>query len=203
MKKKALIVVLSAILVVGVGVAGTLAWLTASTGTITNTFKTGAIEGMTLTEVKVDENGHKVPSEERVTTNQDFPLYPGAILDKDPEVVIGEGSVPCYVFVKVTNNIPSTVATLNWDANWKPVSGTTDIYVYVDDANAPKVVDAGAAAVTLDKLFTTVTVLETWNGEFEGTPQISVKAYAHQAEVNGTATYANAETAAKAPATWQ
>ena len=77
-------------LVAVVSVGGTLAWLQASTGTITNTFSPSNIT-LSLTETG-STNG-----------NKSYQLVPGVDLSKDPKVN-ASSDVPYYVFVKVTES---------------------------------------------------------------------------------------------------
>lgn len=203
MKKKTLILILSAALLVVASVGGTVAYLTATTNTLTNTFTTGAITSLTLSEQKVDPTtGHPATPAARIDTStgnkqQDYPLYPGAVLAKDPTVTVGADSVPCYVFVKYTSNIPSAAADIALNSAWKLVAGTTDIYVYSNSDSTPKIVANSASATDLTPLFTTISVKTSWDGTGATDPEISVKAYAHQANVNGTADYTSAVNAAK------
>ena len=81
---KILIIVLCAVLLVTGTVAGTLAWLSAQTDPITNTFTIGQI-GLTLAE----------------TTGTSYKIVPGVDIAKDPTVTVAAGSETCWVFVKV------------------------------------------------------------------------------------------------------
>ena len=84
MKKKGLALLLALTLVV-VGVAsGTLAWLTAKTDTVVNTFTTSGIE-VELTE----------------TTGADYKMIPGYTIAKDPKATVKAGSEDCFLFVKL------------------------------------------------------------------------------------------------------
>ena len=74
---------LSCVLLVCGVVGGTLAWLTADTDPVVNTFTTSDIN-ITLTE-----------------TTTDFKMIPGWTIDKDPIVTVEAGSEDCYVFLKV------------------------------------------------------------------------------------------------------
>lgn len=87
-KKTAAIIIASAILLIAV-VGGTLAWLTAATDPVTNTFTAGDV-GIKLEETKTD-----------------FKMIPGYDIAKDPKVTVTKGSEKCYVFVKikVENNV--------------------------------------------------------------------------------------------------
>ena len=84
MKKKTIALVLACIVCVGIGVSGTLAWLTATSGEVKNTFSTSDID-ITLTE----------------TTGSSYQMVPGYTISKDPKVTVKAGSEACYVFVKL------------------------------------------------------------------------------------------------------
>lgn len=83
MKKKSLALVLALAMIVVCVVGGTLAWLTAKTPDVKNTFTTSNVD-ITLTET---------------TTN--YQMIPGYTIAKDPKVTVLAGSEKCYLFVKV------------------------------------------------------------------------------------------------------
>lgn len=125
-------------------IGGTIAWLTATTAPVVNTFTPSDIK-ITLTETKTD-----------------FKMVPGTEIDKDPKVTVKEGSEACWLFVKVEEStnpkldeyITYTVAD-GWtqlkDASDKEVEGvffrklenpvTTDVSYNVLDANKVAVKD--------------------------------------------------------------
>ena len=86
MKKKSLALVLALAMIVVCVVGGTLAWLTAKTSDVKNTFTTSDVD-ITLTES---------------TTN--YQMIPGYTIDKDPKVTVKAGSEKCYLFVKVVES---------------------------------------------------------------------------------------------------
>lgn len=102
MKKFALIAVCAALLVC-VTIGATVAWLTAQSDEVTNTFTVGKV-AITLDEKKVTENGVPVEGAARVTANS-YKLLPGSQYEKDPTVHVAAGSEPCIVFVEVKNEI--------------------------------------------------------------------------------------------------
>lgn len=79
---KALVAVLSVILVMCLTVAGTLAYLQMKTESVVNTFSPSNID-LTLTE-----------------TDKAYKMVPGVDIDKDPKVTV-TADIPCYVFLKV------------------------------------------------------------------------------------------------------
>ncbi|MBR2949861.1 MAG: SipW-dependent-type signal peptide-containing protein [Lachnospiraceae bacterium] len=134
--KKVLTLLLCAALLVGATITGTLAFLTQTTETVTNTFTVGKVQlgedsdgdGIVeggLDEAKVDVYGRRLKSDDtvfdeenddekdlakRVTVNT-YKLIPGHTYVKDPTIHVAKGSEPCYLFVKVTNPITGIEAT--------------------------------------------------------------------------------------------
>lgn len=125
MRKKTLALVLALTLVVVGVVSGTLAWLTAQSDTVVNTFTTSDIE------VKLEET--KGTS---VTGGKEFKMIPGYELEKDPKAWVVAGSEECYLFVKLdwANNTytsgETTKSYLTWTIadGWDLVPGETNVY---------------------------------------------------------------------------
>ena len=88
---KTMFMILAVVLIVGISVGGTLAWLTATTGPVTNTFTVGDIN-ITLAE----------------SENLNLKMVPGNTITKDPKVTVKGGSEACWLFVKVVEG--------NWPA---------------------------------------------------------------------------------------
>lgn len=81
---RAFIALLALVLVIGCVAGGTVAWLVATSDTVTNTFTYGNID-IALTE----------------TTGKDYKIIPGKDIPKDPKVTVKGGSEACWLFVKV------------------------------------------------------------------------------------------------------
>lgn len=119
MKKKGLAMVLALVLLAVCAVSGTLAWLTAKSDTVTNTFTTSDIT------VKLQE-----------TTGTSYKMIPGYDLEKDPKAWVVAGSEDCYLFVKLdwANNTYTSGETaksyLDWAIadGWALVPGETNVY---------------------------------------------------------------------------
>ena len=92
MKKRILTIALVAALL-ATCFAGTYAYLT-DTAAQKNTFTTGNVY-ITLDEAKVDGTG-------RTTETQDYKLFPGTIITKDPTITVDEKSEDAWVAAKVT-----------------------------------------------------------------------------------------------------
>ena len=84
MKKKGLAMVLALVLLAVCAVSGTLAWLTAKSDVVVNTFTTSDIK------VKLEE-----------TTGTEYKMIPGYTIGKDPKATVLAGSEECYLFVKL------------------------------------------------------------------------------------------------------
>ena len=82
---KVLLIMLCAVVLVVLSVAGTLAYLSMKTDTVTNTFTAGNIE-ITL-----------VPN----TVHTNTKIVPGKGYVVNPEVTVNAGSEACYLFVKI------------------------------------------------------------------------------------------------------
>lgn len=116
---KMMFMILAVVLIVGISVGGTLAWLTDTTESVTNTFTVGDIN-ITLDETKTD-----------------FKMVPGNTIEKDPKVTVVGGSEDCWLFVKVdestnlgryiTYTVDSSWTKLDKDENNNPI---TDLIYY-------------------------------------------------------------------------
>lgn len=117
--RKALLLVLCAVMMITASIFGTLAYLTDSEA-VANTFTVGAV-GISLDEAKVNQNGEPdgtnrwTPSEQDPA--QEYHLLPGHEYTKDPTVVVDETSESCYVFVKVENGIVTYEAATETTTN--------------------------------------------------------------------------------------
>ena len=149
-KTKIALTLVCAILIVAASVMGTLAYLTATTGTVTNTFTVGKVEFDTaaLDEAKVDVYGNKEYKEDgttlkdRVIANT-YKLVPGHSYVKDPTVHIGADSENAWLFVKVVNGISAIEATGNTTIavqmtakGWVPVATGSNIYYWPSQVTA-------------------------------------------------------------------
>ena len=183
---KALTLILAVVMVIGISVGATLAWLTAESVEITNTFSVGDIK-ITLTE-----------------TERTYKIVPGGESAKDPVITVTSGSEDCYVYVLVDNGLVignDVVGTPNIDSTeWTVVmtSGTKTLYRYIGTKAPNNVVSAASAAVELP-VFTKVSydgakITETNIGSLND-KTIVLQGYAHQSL---NVTVDNADTAAKA-----
>lgn len=114
MKKKIALSIAAIALVICCAVGGTLAWLTAQTGPVTNTFTVGNID-ITLTE----------------SENLDLKMVPGNTITKDPKVTVVAGSEDCWLFVKVekSSTLDNYIAYAI-DSNWTALANHPGVYYY-------------------------------------------------------------------------
>ncbi len=189
MSKKTVALLLALVLVFGAAVGGTLAWLTAQTDAVVNTFTVGDIN-IALTEHKLD--GEQLSETETTNTNT-YNFVPGDILPKDPWVTVEKDSEACYVFLKVTieKNSVAAVADKHGALDkiidftidstvWTPVeAGKTDYYYTTIDS---KVTADQTLNILKDKQVTVSPDLTKAMAETLGAnaPKLSFKAAAVQ-----------------------
>lgn len=135
---KPLALLLALTLLVGCAIGGTIAWLTAQTSTVTNTFTVGDVN-ITLKEspITVAQDGTvSYGAPEDGVTNA-YPVIPGTTYKKDPVVSVvsstdGNVSEDCWLFVKfVESDKASTYLTytsnLTAENKWIQGKGTDGI----------------------------------------------------------------------------
>lgn len=183
--KKTLTMVLAFVLVAALSVAGTVAYLTSTTGPVTNTFTVGKVE-ITLDEAPVNDMG-EVQSGSRTNANE-YKLMPGHTYVKDPIVHFQPKSEASWLFVKVEDGLAAiedatTVADQITSKGWTKLDGVANVYYKQVDANT------GTTAVDYPvfdnfKLKTDAAVADYANA------QIVITAYAIQQDGLTTATAA-------------
>lgn len=150
MKKKVVALIVAMVLCVGIGIGGTIAWLTSTTGTIENVFSVGNVK-ITLDETNLGADAATNP---KTTTGNSYHLVPGNSYDKDPIVHVDKDSEACYVFIKVENGLsayeavtdPATDIASQIAANgWLPVDATNYPGYYYTTASPD-----GTADIDLD-----------------------------------------------------
>lgn len=122
--KKPLAIILAVVLLVGAVIGGTLAWFTAKTQTVENTFTVGNI-GVELTETdSADEDDDP--------NKNSYKMIPGWTIDKDPKAKITSGSEYGYLFVEV-NKSSSVDAYLDYaiHTDWTSLDGVDGVYYIV------------------------------------------------------------------------
>ena len=172
---KLFVMMLALVLVFGCAVGGTIAWLTAETTPVVNTFTYGDIN-ITLAE----------------TVGPNFKIVPGVNVKKDPKVTVEKDSEDCWLFVKVDEeNWPTiteegtTTRKVSYGIadGWTPLTGVTGVYYReVDSATTDTVYsvlkdDQVTVSDTLTKL--EIASLKDEDGNLPQ-PKLTFTAYAVQ-----------------------
>ena len=133
---KALLLTACAILLVAGTVMGTVAYLTAETDTVTNTFTFGNVD-IAMDDVKTDLYGKPVEGAARVISNN-YKLVPNNTYKKDTTIYVTKGSEACYLFVKVETTVEDNenVLTYNFKDGWKSLGNGVYCYETTVDASA-------------------------------------------------------------------
>ena len=135
MKKKIVSLVLVFALALALGIGGTVAWLTATSNNVTNTFTVGDIN------ISMDETGATGTTD----LTKAYNFIPGQPLIKDPTVTVEENSAACWLFVKITPSHNTytglTGDIIQWSIDdsesWQKLTGVDNVwYISVDAATA-------------------------------------------------------------------
>lgn len=195
-KTLALVVVM--MLVIGCTIGGTIAWLTAKTDPVVNTFTVGDIN-ITLAETyNKDTNG------DQILDAWEGKMVPGNTLPKDPKVTVKAGSEACWLFVKVdeSTNLDDFI-TYTVDSNWTAGNGTGEgkngvpvgvYYREVGSLTAEDAVDQVFSVLKDDQVTVKDTVTKTMMNELQQEnatqPTLTFTAYAVQKDNIDTAAIA-------------
>lgn len=103
MKKKSVALLVAVVMLFGVAVGSTVAWLRTETGNVVNTFTVGNIN------IDLKEHDYVLASDsldktKEVTEEKEYKMVPGDTLPKDPFVRVKANSEDCWVFVTVTKS---------------------------------------------------------------------------------------------------
>lgn len=176
---RVLVMAVALTLIIGGIIGGSVAWLTAKTDPVVNTFTYGDIK-IELTETKPDDKTAKI--------------IPGVDIEKDPKVTVKAGSEPCWLFVKVeeegtfVNGKVSYSVRTDGNDGWKKLTGVegvnnvyyrelgatntdTDYYILEGDQNHPN----GVVTVSENLTKAEVNSITTQNQ-----PKLTFTAYAVQ-----------------------
>ena len=157
---RAFIALLALVLVIGCVAGGTVAWLVATTDTVTNTFTYGNIN-IALAE----------------TTGTNYKVIPGTVIEKDPKVTVKAGSEACYLFVKVEKVGMFTGMSYEIADGWTALEGENGVYYrQVDSVTA----DTSFEVIKGNKI--TVSSDLTKENIPTANPTLKITAYAVQKE---------------------
>lgn len=165
--KKKLTTVLAIVLVVALSVAGTYAYLTATSGPVVNTFTVGNID------ITLDE------------TTSDYKMVPKMDIAKDPKVTVEAGSEDCWLFVRVekSTNLDSFITYAIADG-WTALPDVNGVFYRPVEANETQ--DQVFSVLANDKVSVKETVTKDMMDAIENktanNPTLTFKAYAIQAD---------------------
>ena len=170
------------VLVLCCAIGGTLAWLTAKSDVVTNTF--------TPSNIKI---------ELKETTGAQYKMVPGYTIEKDPAAKVLAGSEECWLFVKIEKSGNFDQYLTYEPANgWEPVAEETNVY-------ARKVTTAEIGTAYSVLLNNQVTVKsDVTEAMMEGLntanyPTLTITAYASQLYKSAGVEFTAAEAWANAP----
>lgn len=192
MKKRTLALLMAVVMLFGVTVGGTIAWLQAETSSVINTFSVGDIN-IELKEHNYDPTTKKLleGTENEVTEENDYKIIPGTDLPKDPFVRIKDESEACWVFVRVTpENWPTSKVTYTIDDDWTALEGVDGVYWQKVDSLVGGEAKDAELNILKDKVVLvddSLTKDEIKVIKESGTPKLTFIAYAVQAENFATA----------------
>lgn len=146
---KVMLVILAVMLVAGISVGSTLAWLSAQSNEVTNVFTPSDVA------IKLDEvivvDGVVDAEGDRTTSGNTYKVIPGVEYTKDPKVTVlteadvAEGQdytdIDVILFVQMTETgSPATYYAYEFNATgWTPVHGETNVwYRVVNNADTNK-----------------------------------------------------------------
>ena len=183
MKKRTLALLMAAVMLFGIAVGGTIAWLRDDTDPVVNTFTVGNID-IDLKEHDYIQSSNSLDESKEVSSESEYKMIPGIELPKDPFVTVEANSEKCWVFVTVTKSANfDTFMTFEMDTKWSKVeeNSLTTVYKY------NTVVDASAAKQVLNVLKDKQVcvkddVTKTQLDAVDLNPTLTFKAYAVQSE---------------------
>lgn len=128
---KLVVAMLAVTLLIGCAIGGTVAWLTAKTDPVVNTFTYGDIN------IELFEHNY-VASDNTFGANEvkkveNYKIIPGVNLPKDPTVRVKAGSEACWLFIKVEQNGTFvdgkvTYSVKTGENGWTALNNQSDVY---------------------------------------------------------------------------
>ena len=166
------IMLLAMTLLIGCAIGGTVAWLTAKTDPVVNTFTYGDIN-ITLVE----------------TTGNDYKIIPGVDITKDPKVTVKKDSEACWLFVKVEEegSFVANKVTYSIADGWTKGDGTKiPANVYYRAVDAVKN-DTDFAVLKDNKIYVSEELSKSDIQSITAQPKLTFTAYAVQKDGIDTA----------------
>lgn len=193
-KKKVILSICALVLVCVISVSGTLAYLTARSDSVTNTFTatgTKLAEEFTLDESKANPDktlgAYVLNEEERVQRNE-YAVLPGTTVAKDPTIHIGgRTDVPAYLYVEVLDRTSQGI-TYSLSKNWQVLDGVMGynggtVYVYIGEPTDGDVYILDDNQVSVAPNFDSQGGIELTFYAYMAQASLGAESYADKAEV--------------------
>jgi len=193
---KALMLVAAFVLVVGISVTGTLAWLTAQTPEVKNTFTSAELfadptNDFTLWEheaTDTDKDGRYELNNQKEVTGNTYDILPGVNISKNPTVDVVNLEEHAYLYIKVTGTLPAGMSYSIDSSNWEQLTGSNNVWVYKGanaENNVIKASDDSKKSFTANILTDQQIVVDSsYNGTADDIT-LTFNAYMVQATGNG------------------
>lgn len=163
---KSLALMMACVLLLGCFVGGTVAWLTAQTTEVKNTFSTSNI-GVKLKE-----------------TTTEYKMIPGWDITKDPKAWVTDGSEAAYLFVKVEKSANfDTFMTYKIADGWTELTSAAgnNYKVYYRKVATTQMGESNAFPILKDNKVTVLETVKATDMPIAGSePTLTFTAYAHQ-----------------------
>lgn len=169
---KLVVAMLAVTLLIGCAIGGTVAWLTAKTDPVVNTFTYGDIN------IKLTEN-----------TGKDYKIIPGVDIPKDPKVTVNANSEACWLFVKVEEEgtFVANKVTYSIADGWTKLTGVTGVdNVYYREVDAVTA-DTSFDVIKDNKVYVKDTLTKEDIKSITTNPTLTFTAYAVQKDGISTA----------------
>ena len=181
---KLVVAMLAVTLLIGCAIGGTVAWLTAKTDAVVNTFTYGDIN-IDLWEHAYDATTNALGNS-KVTEVENYKIIPGVDLPKDPTVTVKAGSEACRLFVKVekAGTFVDGKVTYSIADGWTALTGQTGVYYREVDATTA---DTDFAVLKDNKVTVSDTLTKEDIKSITTNPTLTFTAYAVQKDGISTA----------------
>lgn len=178
-KAKVAVLIVSLILVIGLCIGGTLAWLIANPDPAVNTFTYGDIN------IELDETDTELDDDDDPNTNE-YKMLPGEEIAKDPVITVKAESEELWLFVKLekSDNFDDFLEYAT-EEGWEALEGEDGVYYRHVTAEEVATADKKFHVLEEDKVTVKESVTkEMLNsldfGETPTYPTLTVTAYAVQ-----------------------
>lgn len=179
-RRKITTIVVALMLVVGATIGTTVAWLTDSSETVTDTFTYGKVD-IELWEGSTNTKWSKSDTVAAVTVANRYnqKIVPGAAITYNPYLEVVADSEDSYLFVEIENTNTDCFA-LELFGNWTLVPNQTNVYYYNTTYTNGSRLQIILSDVVTVKNTVTMKMINEWSAQNGIQPTITITAYAIQ-----------------------